>query len=172
MNAQPRYLLDANVFMESARRYYAFDLCPGYWECVVHHCSAGRVYSLDQVFREIQRGKDVLAAWSKKPKPRALFLSTDDKKIIGAYGEVVRWVSAQARFTSQARTDFFAKADPWIVAAGMAEKFVVVTHEEPRPESRKRVAIPDVANAFSVPVVNTFEMLRDLKAQFNWAGMA
>lgn len=154
--------------MEAKRRYYGFDLCPGYWKFLVHQNVSGRVYSIDWVFREIQRGKDELAAWCKKAQPRQLFLATDDREIIDAYREVVRWVNTQSRFTRQATADFVDKADPWIVAAGMAGKFVVVTHEEPRPESRKRVPIPDVANAFSVQVANTFEMLRDLKARFEW----
>lgn len=168
MNAQPRYVLDANVFMEANRRYYAFDLCPGYWKFLVHQNAVERIYSIDPVFREIQRGRDKLAGWCKEPRSLDMFLATDNQKIIHAYREVVRWVNAQPRFTRQATSEFLAKADPWIVAAGMAGDFVVVTHEEPRPESRKRVSIPDVASAFSVQVANTFEMLRDLRARFEW----
>ncbi len=26
------YLFDANVFIEAKNRYYAFDICPGFWE--------------------------------------------------------------------------------------------------------------------------------------------
>ena len=26
-----RHLLDANVFIEAAKRYYAFDLAPSFW---------------------------------------------------------------------------------------------------------------------------------------------
>ncbi|MBF0147506.1 MAG: DUF4411 family protein [Magnetococcales bacterium] len=26
------YLLDSNVFIEAKNRYYAFDICPGFWE--------------------------------------------------------------------------------------------------------------------------------------------
>ena len=27
-----KYLLDSNVFIEAKNRYYAFDICPGFWE--------------------------------------------------------------------------------------------------------------------------------------------
>jgi hypothetical protein len=31
-----KYLLDSNVFIEAYRRYYSFDICPGFWDCLVH----------------------------------------------------------------------------------------------------------------------------------------
>lgn len=36
MNEGPTcYLLDANVLMEAARRYYAFDIAPGFWQALI-----------------------------------------------------------------------------------------------------------------------------------------
>ena len=31
------YLLDANVYIQAHRRYYDFDICPGYWDCLFFH---------------------------------------------------------------------------------------------------------------------------------------
>lgn len=33
------YALDTNVFIEAHRRYYALDLCPEFWECLVRQGS-------------------------------------------------------------------------------------------------------------------------------------
>ena len=45
------FLLDANVFIEAAKRYYAFGIAPGYWDALIKHAGAGRCkkYRQDKV---------------------------------------------------------------------------------------------------------------------------
>jgi len=38
-----RYILDANVFIEATRRYYAFDLAPKFWDSLVHYAANGQI---------------------------------------------------------------------------------------------------------------------------------
>ena len=52
-NGTQNYLLDANVFMEAHRRYYAFDLCPGFWECLLHHHRRRRQHVLSTAVTRI-----------------------------------------------------------------------------------------------------------------------
>ena len=52
----PVYLLDANVFIQAKRRFYPFDVCPGYWEALCWHREQGTVMSLDKVANELERG--------------------------------------------------------------------------------------------------------------------
>lgn len=61
----PEFVLDANVFIEAARRYYAFDLAPGFWESLIHYAKNGRIRSIDRVKQELERGKDQLAEWGQ-----------------------------------------------------------------------------------------------------------
>ena len=65
------FLLDANVFIEAKRRYYAFDLCPGFWDCLIWHHGAARIQSIDRVRQELERGGDDLSDWvvSVMPAP-------------------------------------------------------------------------------------------------------
>ena len=60
----PAYLLDASVFIEAGRRYYAFDLEPGawFWEALLRHSEDGVALSIDRVKEELEKGKDELAA--------------------------------------------------------------------------------------------------------------
>lgn len=44
-----KYVLDANVFIEAARRYYAFDLAPAFWRALIKHAIQGRVLSIDRI---------------------------------------------------------------------------------------------------------------------------
>ena len=55
MTGDPFYVLDANVFIEAAHRYYAFDLAPRFWESLEHHAANGRVRSIDRVRQELER---------------------------------------------------------------------------------------------------------------------
>jgi Domain of unknown function (DUF4411) len=75
------YVLDANVFIEAARRYYAFDLAPRFWESLAHHAASGRVRSIDRVKQELERGKDELAQWVDNNFSNAL-ASTDEPDVI------------------------------------------------------------------------------------------
>ena len=45
----PVYVLDANIFIEAKQRYYAFDVCPGFWEALVWHHGNGPIISVDRV---------------------------------------------------------------------------------------------------------------------------
>jgi hypothetical protein len=76
------------------------------------------------------------------------------------------WVYREPQFTAEAKAEFAAVADGWIVAYAKVNWYVVVTHEEHRPEVRNRVPIPNVCVQFGVDYCNTFEMLRDLNVQF------
>ena len=161
----PTYALDANVFIEAARRYYAFDLAPAFWESLVQHAANGRVQSIDRVKKELERGDDQLATWARG-NFSAAFASTDEKDIIESYREVVNWVQAQGQFLDAAKVYFADVADGWLVAYAKSKGRIVVTHEVLDPSIKRKVPIPNVCDAFSVKYVDTFAMLRELGVRF------
>ncbi|HDS84095.1 MAG TPA: DUF4411 family protein, partial [Phycisphaerales bacterium] len=78
------YLLDANVFIEASRRYYAFDLAPGFWENLIRYSNTNQVLSIDRIKIELEKGKDELAEWAKHKFHHA-FVSTNETETITAY---------------------------------------------------------------------------------------
>jgi len=160
------YVLDSNVFMEAARRYYAFDLAPKFWESLVHHAVNGQIQSIDRIKQEIERGNDELAIWATSQFSEA-FASTDEEDVIESYGEVMGWVQAQDQFSDAAKADFAAGADGWLVAYASSKGLIVVTHEVLDPDIRRKVPIPNVCEAFGVSYVDTFTMLRELGVRFS-----
>ena len=114
------YVLDANVFIEAARRYYAFDLAPPFWESLVQHAENGRIYSIDRVKVELERGKDELAEWATSQFSNA-FASTDEEEVTNSYASVMGWVRAQDQFSDAAKADFADGADGWLVAYAMSK---------------------------------------------------
>ena len=62
----PFFVLDANIFIEAHRRYYAQDLCPGFWDCLTHFSIERRILSIDRVRDELFVSQDRLVEWVKE----------------------------------------------------------------------------------------------------------
>jgi hypothetical protein len=168
MSASHTYVLDANSFIEAKRRYYAFDLCPGFWEALLWHHERGAIGSIDRVKTELQRGGDDLTKWVETVMPTVCFASTDSPPVIDCFRDVMSWVQAQPQFLPEAKAEFAGSADAWLVAYAKVTGRVLVTQEVLNKEVRRKVPIPNVCEAFGVRYLDTFEMLRSLQAQFTW----
>lgn len=158
-----RYLLDANVFIEAKNRHYGFDFCPAFWDWLVEKNGQGLVASIDQVRSELAEGDDDLSAWVKD-READFFLSSESEAVQASSRLVSDWVYGQ-KYEQAGIAGFLDKADPWLVAHGLAEGFVIVTHEIPS-NSSKRIKIPDVCQALKVLYATPFQMLRSEGAKF------
>lgn len=161
MMPEPVYVLDASVLIEAARRYYAFDIAPVFWESLVEYARDGRVLSIDRVRDEMKGWDDELWDWSKEHFD-PWFVSTDDASVIARYGDVIQWVQRQEQFKDAAKAAFADDADGWLIAYALNDGYVVVTQEVLSPDIKRRVPIPNVCKAFNVPYTDTFRMLREL----------
>ena len=158
MTSTKPYVIDANVFIEAHRRYYSFELAPGFWSLLVEANQAGRVTSIDRVQTELEKGKDVLAAWAGDHDE--IFSSTNDDATIAAYSQVMEWVQAQPQFRDAAKAAFAAGADGWLIAFALAHGYTVVTHEQASAAARNRVPMPNVCQAVKAAWTDPFTMLR------------
>lgn len=159
------YLLDANVFIEAKNRYYAFDICPGFWDWMDHIVNDGDLMSIVMVRDELIKGNDELAEWIEDRKDEFWFLSVDDVETQKNFKRVVAEVEAGA-YRPAAKAEFLSGADPWLVAKAAAIGATIVTHEVADLGARKRVPLPNICDAFDVPWENTFNVLRALSASF------
>ena len=159
-----QYVLDANVFIEASRRYYAFDLIPAFWQTLVDNADSGRLCSIDRVKQELMRGNDDLAEWAHKIFHN-WFLSTDEADTVEAYRRIVTWVQQQNQFLPAAKADFASCADGWLVAYAIANGCIVVTHEQYKSDAKKSIPIPNICRAFGIQAIDTFAMLRALGAK-------
>lgn len=161
MTVAKTYVLDANVFIEAARRYYAFDLAPAFWRALLDHAESGRVRSIDRVEHELLRGNYDLKDWVQGEFGN-WFASTDEAEVIDVYRRIMTWAHGQGQFTDAAKSAFASGADGWLVAYASVHGSTVVTHEQFHPEARGRIFIPNVCRAFGVLTIDTFAMLRAL----------
>lgn len=164
------YVLDANVFIQAKRRFYPFDVVPGYWEALRWHRAAGRVCSIDRVGNELERGGDALWAWARDTFGQTGF--AESAGCAAEYGQMAAWVQAQAQFTSAAKSEFLSVADGWLAAYAKEQDRVLVTLEEHKPDAKAKVPLVNVCMAFGVETITPFEMLRRLGIQLTWQAPA
>jgi hypothetical protein len=161
------FVLDANVFIEAFRRYYAFDIAPSFWDFLVEFADAGIIRSIDRVkTQDLDPGKDKLAAWAGTKFAHG-FASTNESDIIEYYGRVITWVQGEPQFKEAAKYEFANEPDGWLIAYAGAKKCILVTHEVLAREVKNKVPIPNVCEVFSITHIDTFEMLRKLGFHFS-----
>ena len=162
-----QYVLDANVFIEASRRYYPLDFAKPFWDGLIDYSQKGYICSIDKVYNEIKNGNDALKDWAEN-NYFEFFVSTKEKDIIQAYSDIVLWVQSRTQFNQTAKDIFMQSenADTWVLSFALAKNYMIVTHEAHDENIKKRVPIPNVANAFGIKCYNTFEMLRELKFAF------
>lgn len=167
---KPYYLIDSDVFISAKNRYYAFDICPGFWNSLIHYGSIGTIRSIDRVKGELLAGRESedLVEWVKNDLPTEFFLDTNENDVLVAYQNVMIWVQRHPQYYDSAKAKFATEADGWLVAFAISRGAVVITNEQPRPTSRSRILLPDVCDQFSVTYEDTFHLLRKLGIQLEW----
>ena len=165
----PVFVLDANVFIQAHRRYYAFNICPGFWNCLLYYQKANRVLSIDRVRAEIVTGqKDTLEKWVKDSTSNEFFVSTKNSEIVTRFGEMMQWVQESSHYLNTAKKEFAHVADGWLVAYASNNSYTVVTEEEYNRDQKNRVPIPNLCEIFNVKYTNTFGMLANLGVKLTW----
>jgi len=171
LTAPPPFLLDSDVFITAKNAYYAFEICPGFWNGILRAHFQGRARSIDRVRNELLAGRkeEDLVQWVKGVLPEAFFHDSNSEEVNSAYANVMLWVQDNPNFFTRAKAKFATEADGWLVAYSMVHGTEVVTNEQPRPGSRSRVLLPDVCAQFKVPYRDPFSMLRELAVRLELA---
>ncbi|HUO11058.1 MAG TPA: DUF4411 family protein [Phycisphaerae bacterium] len=153
------FVLDANVFIEAAKGYYAFDLAPKFWNGLLANGTAGRICTVDRIAAEVMSPTPV-KDWINTQFMPCVKASTGPDTLIH-YAALMRWANAEP-FTIAAKSEFATVADAWLVAYSRAVGGIVVTHEAFDANCKRRVKIPNACQHLGVQYINTFDMLRTL----------
>lgn len=116
------------------------------------------------------RREEDLVQWVMNEVPAEFFCDSNADGVSSAFAEVMLWVQRNGQYFDRAKAKFATEADGWLVAYSMVHGTVVVTNEQPRPDSRNRVLLPDVCVQFQVPYKDTFVMLREAALRFDLVG--
>ncbi|RME96209.1 MAG: DUF4411 family protein [Alphaproteobacteria bacterium] len=170
MNANSPYVLDSDVFIAAKNAYYAFAICPGFWDSLIHHHGAGDVCSIDRVRTELLAGRETedLVRWVKNEVPPEFFIDTGNEAVTDAYERVMLWVQRNSKYFDYAKAKFATGADGWLVAHAIVNGVVVITNEQPAPESKREIKLPDVCAQFGVIYKDIFAILHELSVRYEW----
>jgi len=156
------YLLDADVFIRAKNLHYGFDFCPAFWEWLVAHNVAGKLFSVEKVGDEVLAVEDELSEWAGKLGPG--FFLPPDADVLASMAAVSAWAQAQ-HYEASAISTFLQIGDYYLVAHAHAGQHTVVTHEVPSTSTRK-IKIPDACIGLGVKCMTPYEMLRLERARF------
>lgn len=157
------YLIDANVFVQAKNFHYRFEFCGGFWSWIEDAYKAGLVFSVAKVRDELVAGRkgDQARTWAEQ-QPGSFFLDdAADAKVMAHYGKLMTWAASSKHYTTTAITEFAnnKNADPFIVAAACERGDTVVSHEKSDPNARKRIPLPNAADAVGVKTITIFDLL-------------
>jgi hypothetical protein len=163
MKSSARFLLDSDVLITAKNLHYNPKFCANFWLWVTHGFQHGFIYSIDKVRDELLNGKDddPLRGWASQAALDGFFLnslpSTPKWQLLASWA-----VERQPPFQAAAQDKFLdvKSADAWLIAfAANDPGFVIVTNEQPAPESRKSIKLPDAAAAVGVQTMSLFDVL-------------
>jgi hypothetical protein len=157
--------IDAGVLIHAVRGPYPHNRVPQFWSFLHEQLEAGTVRMPRMAYEEVVESgyTDELRDWCKNRKQLGLCV-VETKLVQERYGLLA--AHAQGKYKPHQVAQFLAGADGWIIASAMATDGVVVAQENER-HNRSKIKIPTVAKAFDVKVVNMFQMLNALHADFS-----
>jgi hypothetical protein len=157
------YLLDSNIFIEAAKRYYAFDLVPTFWDKIVENAESGNIITIDRVLDEVLVGQDDLADWCYD-NTCTWCKSTNVTEIGEEYKKVIQRVYTEDQYKPEQKTRFAGGADGWLIAYANINNCCLVT-QETYDRNTKKVKIPNVCRFFGTEYDDIYGMMRALSVR-------
>lgn len=129
-----RYLLDANIFIESYNHFYHYEIVPSFWQWLQDDKD---IFTINSIIDEVYSDHDNLVELIKDI-PRA-----NERK--NSMDEVMEFVGRRySRFKGFERKVRKAKTDLLLVAVAKRQDFTVVTAEVLAGDESQQIKIPDV----------------------------
>lgn len=154
---KPVYCIDSSTLMNFEGKFPQ-DIFVGLWDDLGELVQKNRLISHREVYEEILQGSGFLTEWAKQHRQIFVEHTTEQAELIGEIVDRFPALSGAHKTTPH-------EADPWLIALSICEgkTLTVVTDESPKPQSRK---IPVACDAFGVPWMNGYQLLREEKWRY------
>lgn len=160
-----KYLIDTNIFIESAYRFYAFDICPGFWYFLNKASNSENIKSIIKVYEELQPDKKELENFKEELRNKNFFLQIENIKY-ESYKKVSIALQ-KMKYSKEAVNKFSSGADYFLIALAYQESYIIVTHEsKSKTILKNQVKIPNLCEQLDIECIDIAEFLRREKVQF------
>lgn len=155
------FVFDTSAYINGWRDHYPPTTFPGVWTLIETAFGDGRVISPREVYNELTRKDDEVAAWAKE---RADGFVEPTEDVMRAAGAIFEY-----ELPNPTTRD---GADPWVIAEARMRGFTVVTYEGrtfsgvPFGEQRWARTMPGICQRLGVPCVTLPEALGELGGSF------
>jgi len=156
-----KYCLDTNVLIQAKNGPYGFDIAPSFWELIDQKIEEKIISTSILVYKELTDGTDELAKWIRDRRESGCFIEPD-KDVQYKLGAIADYVNEN--HPQHEAAEFLSGADPWVIALAKTTNAIVVTQERLVSSESKKVKIPNICKKFGVLYIDTYQMLRELKA--------
>lgn len=154
--------MDTNVLIQAWQKYYSPSICPSYLDLLNQLGLENRIFIPKEVFVEITRTEDELAAWLKTSKIPVYNLNESVTKCLST----IFAANPSHKFLVDSIKQR-SLADPWVIAYAMSENACVVTKEEKVTASNSdKIKIPNVCENMNVRCINDFKFIREVSIRF------
>lgn len=159
-----RYLLDSNIFIESENFRYPHKFFKGVWDFYEHYIASKQFFSIDYVYKELNKGTDFVSCWSVEHK--SMFVESGAKGV-SCFQEMEQILNNNQCKAKYIQEFFSGIADPFIISYAKATNSTVVTNEVSTNNNfQGRVKIPDMCKEIGVRCISLTELIKELKPIF------
>lgn len=164
MTIKQQFLIDSNVFINAKYFHYNFNYCKMFWDYLVDLHKNDIVFTINSVKKELMAKPDEISHWINHEVPASFFL--DEMSSMANYAKLMNW-SQKLDVIDKAKEDFASqsKADAFLIAHAMTHNFSIITHERSQPGAKKRIMIPNAADAHGVNTLTIYEFLSTYSGQ-------
>lgn len=159
----PKFLFDANVFIQAKNLYYQFSFCQGFWDWIEDGHGHGLFYSSKKVMAELMGGKDGDAAkiWANDFSSDFFLDDARESGVMAHYAKIIQWAYESKQYSPTAKAEFAREdvADAFLIALAKYGGYTIVTQEKSSPESKRKIYLPDAARAYGVRTVLIYDLL-------------
>jgi Domain of unknown function (DUF4411) len=155
------YVFDSSAYINGWRDHYPPITFPSVWQLIETAFADGRVLSPREVYNELTRKDDDVAAWAKA---RIDGFAEPTEEVMRAAGAIFEHELPQSGDRDA--------ADPWVIAEARIRDFTVVTYEGrtfsgvPTSDARWASSMPGICKRLSVGCATLPEALGDLGGEF------
>lgn len=152
------FVFDTSAYLNGWRDHYPPETFPGVWELIETALDEGRIVGPREVYNELEKKDDDVAAWAKKR--------------IARFVDPVEEVQLQTGpiYQSFPNPGVRNAADPWVLAEARVKGLTVVTYEGRTfsgvPTRRWHRSMPGVCQHHDVPCITLPEALGQLGGSF------